>query len=220
MAQQERAIRTRRAVLNAAALAFSETGYANTTVAQILKLADVTKGALYFHFDSKEALAKGVLDEQIAKDLPPQELKLQEWIDIGMVLAYQLVHDPILRAGARLVSDPEGRARYGTTWPQWVDLFAEVLTEAQERGEVLPHVNTRETAEFCVGAYHGNQMYSHFASHWEDMEERASVLYKHVLPGITAPAILPRLDTSADRGARIFAEAERESEEAELAAAG
>ncbi|MGH4033327.1 ScbR family autoregulator-binding transcription factor [Actinomycetota bacterium Odt1-20B] len=219
MAQQERAIRTRRAVLNAAAVAFSETGYSNTTVAQILELADVTKGALYFHFDSKEALAKGVLDEQIEEARPPQDLKMQEWVDIGMLLAYQLVHDPILRAGARLESDPEGRAKYGSSWPRWTDLFAGVLAEAQERGEVLPHVNPRETAEFTVGAYHGNQMFSHYASHWQDMEQRASVLYKHVLPAITAPAILARLDTSADRGARIWAEMERTKAEA-LAVAG
>jgi len=59
MAQQERAVRTRRAVLEAAAAVFAERGYAAATIGEILARAQVTKGALYFHFDSKAALAQG-----------------------------------------------------------------------------------------------------------------------------------------------------------------
>ena len=66
MAQQERAVRTRRAVLEAAAGVFAERGYAAATIAEILNRAGVTKGALYFHFDSKAALARGVLEERIS----------------------------------------------------------------------------------------------------------------------------------------------------------
>lgn len=64
MVQQERAFRTRHVVLEAAAQVFAEHGYATARIADILKIAGVTKGALYFHFDSKETLAKGVLELQ------------------------------------------------------------------------------------------------------------------------------------------------------------
>ncbi len=53
MARQERAVRTRHAVVQAAAQVFAERGYAAATIAEILDRAGVTKGALYFHFDSK-----------------------------------------------------------------------------------------------------------------------------------------------------------------------
>lgn len=64
MAKQDRAIRTRRAILEAAAIVFEKQGFQAATITDILKMAGVTKGALYFHFQSKEALAHGVLNEQ------------------------------------------------------------------------------------------------------------------------------------------------------------
>ncbi|MFD0395738.1 TetR family transcriptional regulator [Streptomyces nogalater] len=95
MAQQDRAVRTRRAVLRAAAAVFAERGYAAATISEILKRAGVTKGALYFHFDSKAALAQGVLQEQLTPQYHlPRELKLQEWVDAGMTLARRLPRSP------------------------------------------------------------------------------------------------------------------------------
>lgn len=61
---QERAQRTRRRVLVAAAGVFAQRGFARASMAEILDAAGVTKGALYFHFPGKEALAKAVVQEQ------------------------------------------------------------------------------------------------------------------------------------------------------------
>ncbi len=59
----------------------------------------MTKGALYFHFQSKEDLAAGVLSEQEpGQGVPPQPTKLQELVDVGMLLAYRLRTDPLVRA--------------------------------------------------------------------------------------------------------------------------
>ncbi|MGP3978926.1 ScbR family autoregulator-binding transcription factor [Streptomyces sp. 8N114] len=209
MARQERAVRTRRAVLEAAAEVFAEHGYAAATVADILARAGVTKGALYFHFDSKEALAKGVLEEQAAHYLLPQELKLQEWVDSGLTLAHRLPQDAMLRAGARLSTDLRGLEEYGTAFPLWTQFSATVLIEAQRRGEVLPHVDPKETAELMVSAFHGVQLYSQVTTGWADVEQRVCVLFRHVLPTIAAPALLSRIDITPDRGARVVAEAKR-----------
>ena len=62
MARQERAIRTRQVILEAAGAVFDEHGYAATTISMVLERAAVTKGALYFHFPSKESLAQAVLE--------------------------------------------------------------------------------------------------------------------------------------------------------------
>jgi AcrR family transcriptional regulator len=209
LARQERAVRTRRAVLQAAAEVFAEHGYAAATVSDILARAGVTKGALYFHFDSKEALAKGVLEEQAAHYLLPQELKLQEWVDSGMVLAHQLPKDPMLRAGARLSTDLRGQEEHGTAFPLWTRFTSTVLVEAQQRGEVLPHVVPKETAELMVSAFHGVQLFSQVTTGWADVEERVCILFRHILPTIGAPALLSRIDLTPDRGARVVAEAQR-----------
>lgn len=206
MAQQERAVRTRRAVLEAAAVVFAEQGYSAATVSDILRIAGVTKGALYFHFDSKEALAQGVLQVQTAYPVPPQDLKVQEWVDMGLLLAHRLPRDPMVRAGAVLSSDPLGREQYGSAWPAWVDLSAQILAEAKERGEILSHVVPRQTAELIVGAFHGVQLFSQLEHGLGDVERQISALYEHVMPAITVPAVLARLDLAPDRGARLFAQ--------------
>ncbi|MEV7020217.1 ScbR family autoregulator-binding transcription factor [Streptomyces sp. NPDC093991] len=207
MAQQERAVRTRRAVLEAAATVFAEHGYTAARVADILKTAGVTKGALYFHFDSKEALARGVLEIQADQRVPEQEIKLQEMVDVPMTVAHRLVHDPILRAGARLSADPIGRGHYGSAWPLWVDILTEIVSEAHQRGETLSHVVPREIAEMVVSAFNGVQLYAQLETDLQDVEHRASVLLKHLLPSIASPAVLMRLDVAPDRGARLLREA-------------
>lgn len=207
MAQQERAVKTRRAVLEAAATVFADYGYTAATVADILKTAGVTKGALYFHFDSKEALARGVLEVQADQRLPEQEIKLQEMVDIAMTVAHRLPLDPVLRAGARLSADPTGRKHYGSAWPLWVDMLTETVSQAHQRGETLSHVVPREVAELVVSAFNGVQLYAQLETNLEDVEYRISVLLQHLLPSIASPAVLMRLDVAADRGERLIREA-------------
>ena len=60
---QQRAIKTRAALLAAAAHEFPDRGYAGASVTSILANSTSTKGALYFHFPSKEALAEAVLED-------------------------------------------------------------------------------------------------------------------------------------------------------------
>ncbi|GGX82316.1 ScbR family autoregulator-binding transcription factor [Streptomyces fructofermentans] len=207
MVQQERAARTRRAVLEAAAVVFAEHGYTAATVADILKTAGVTKGALYFHFDSKEALARGVLDRQTDQLLPAQAIKLQEMVDLAMAVAHRLVHEPLLRAGARLSADPIGRRHYGSAWPLWVGMVTQILTEAHQRGETLAHVVPGEVAEMVVSSFNGVQLYAQLETGLGDVERRVSVLLQHLLPSIAAPPVLMRLDVAPDRGARVLLEA-------------
>ncbi|MFG2279363.1 ScbR family autoregulator-binding transcription factor [Streptomyces asoensis] len=206
MAQQERAVRTRRAVLEAAATVFAEHGYTAATVADILKAAGVTKGALYFHFDSKEALARGVLEVQANQPLPEQEIKLQELVDVAMSVAHRLRFDPVVRAGARLSADPAGRQHYGSAWPVWVDVITQIVSAARERGETLGHVVPREIAELVVGAFNGVQLYAQLETGLEDVEYRISVLLQHLLPSIASPSVLMRLDVAPDRGERLVRE--------------
>ncbi|MBO4258631.1 TetR family transcriptional regulator [Streptomyces griseorubiginosus] len=63
MARQERAVRTRRTILEAAGAVCGEHGYPSTTIAMVLTPAEATKGALSFPFPSKESLARAVPDE-------------------------------------------------------------------------------------------------------------------------------------------------------------
>lgn len=101
MAQQERAIRTRQVLLLAAASVFDEVGYDAASISEILNRSKMTKGALYFHFASKEALALGVIDAQtVDLELPETGSKLQDLVCLTQLIATRLQTDVVLRAGS------------------------------------------------------------------------------------------------------------------------
>ncbi|KNB49203.1 ScbR family autoregulator-binding transcription factor [Streptomyces caatingaensis] len=214
MAKQDRAIRTRRTILEAAAAVFDERGYEAATITEILSRAEVTKGALYFHFASKEDLAHAVIDAQLldAPRLPepPPASRMQRLVDLGLVFAHRMRDDPLLRGSVRLTLDqgPSGIDR-GGPFRGWTRLHARVLAEGKERGEVLPHVVPADTAELIVGAYAGINTMSQAVSGRADLERRAISLYEHIMPSIAVPSVLARLDLAPGRGARALAEAER-----------
>jgi AcrR family transcriptional regulator len=62
-AQVAKAGATRRALITAARSLFGEQGYADTPVDEIVRLAGVTKGALYHHFKDKDDLFRAVVEE-------------------------------------------------------------------------------------------------------------------------------------------------------------
>ena len=63
MALQARAEATRRRIIESAVGLFAELGYGETGLADVLQHAGVSKGAFYYHFDSKEAVATAIIDQ-------------------------------------------------------------------------------------------------------------------------------------------------------------
>lgn len=214
MAQQERAFRTRRTILTAAAEVFDELGYEAATMSEILGRSGVTKGALYFHFPSKEQLAKEVLQEnvQVVPDVPPQRLKLQEAVDRGMLLAYLMVRDPVLRGGVRLALDQAGHGKVDRSVPflAWARQSQEVLEQAKQQGELQPHIDLGALADVFVGAFAGVQMMSQALTGRADLDERVASLYRVLMAGVAVPSVLVQLDVAVDRGARVNQTIEQE----------
>nr|AAX97699.1 SngR [Streptomyces natalensis ATCC 27448] len=205
MAKQARAIQTRRQILDAAGLVFDQLGYESATITEIIAQAGVTKGALYFHFDSKEDVARAVLEEAVTTEgVVPQDSKLQECVDVGMVLAHRVPREPMLSAAIRLSTDLKARALFGTSWTPWIAFMAEQLALAKEQGETVPHTVPEETALVIVAAWTGMEIVTSDLKDGESLQHRVSRLYDHLLPSIAVPGVLARLDTSPDRGTRIW----------------
>jgi AcrR family transcriptional regulator len=62
---QARGEQSRREIVSVAIDCFSRHGYQGTSIDRIARAAGVTKGALYYHFEDKEALLFGALDDRI-----------------------------------------------------------------------------------------------------------------------------------------------------------
>lgn len=206
MAQQERAVRTKEAVVTAAAEAFAEAGFLGTSMADIFARAGVTKGALYFHFASKEELATEIVNSEeaeaaklvqdvFANDSPP----LQKVIDITFRWAHEIQSNPVVRAGVRLIIE---QGTYNNPMPvpyaQWESIVLELLASAQERGELERTVDAKAMAEFIVSSFTGSQIVSQVVSGHEDLIQRVERMWQLLLMGMLpqgAPIIFfPRLD--------------------------
>ncbi|WP_329113081.1 ScbR family autoregulator-binding transcription factor [Streptomyces sp. NBC_01465] len=214
--RQERATRTRRAILEAAAEVFDERGYQAATIGEVLSRAGVTKGALYFHFPSKQALAQGVLDEQFRGGaLLPRAIKLQELVDMGLALAYRHRHDPMVSASARLGLEVQMTEIFGTgNIAAWLEITENVFREAAAQGELLPHIDPAESAWTFSAAWTGVQIYSHTLSNRADLETRVSSLFAHLLPSVAVPAVLGKLEYGPERAAVLAEEGRRIAAEA------
>ncbi len=120
----------------------------------ISRTAGVSKGALYYHFKSKEELleavgaeARRVLGELVAgySRVDAEEVGLRAVIGLGAAVARQLDEDPVCRAGIRL-SCSALRMPVGEAYAEWMEPVEALLAVAAERGELRAGVRPREAA--------------------------------------------------------------------------
>jgi TetR/AcrR family transcriptional repressor of nem operon len=160
--------RTRRRLLRAAFQEMHRSGFRNADLDAILARAGVTKGALYHHFDNKEALGYAVVDEVIASNLHQKWVQplrnAQNPIDVlvRIVQSESLKREdvqrscPLLNLSQEMSGIDEGfRRRTAKLFGDWHDAIAEALREGQKRGMVRSDVNANETATFLIAAYEG-----------------------------------------------------------------
>ncbi|MFF4324689.1 ScbR family autoregulator-binding transcription factor [Streptomyces sp. NPDC001568] len=205
--RQERAEITRQAILDGAAIAFDQGGFGGTSLSDVVKYAGVTKGALYFHFQSKEALARTLMDEQfqVSSGVPAiVDPGLQTAIDLTHRMAFGLRTNVRIRAGIRLVIE-FGSFTHPDPSPYnaWIDTCHQCLTPAQERGDVLPALNTYDLSTLIVGSFTGIQVTSYVRTSREDLHTRVVDLWKHLLPGIVPADRISLFDPSGSPTCRL-----------------
>ncbi|MFF2146960.1 ScbR family autoregulator-binding transcription factor [Kitasatospora sp. NPDC058190] len=164
MVKQERAGRTRQAVLLAAADAFARVGFEAASLVDISRRAGVSKGALYFHFVSKQALADGVraaagreIGSAALRALRAEGPAVQGLIDLSHELARLLREDVVVRAGVRLdrpAGTPDAQPA-DATWRSLTAVVHRLLDRAAEAGELRPGVDRRACAELLSSVVAG-----------------------------------------------------------------
>lgn len=206
MARQVRSEVTRRKILDAAIDVFGEVGYAAAGWGTIIERTGMTKGALYHHFDSKEALASDIIDEgtqvlvsafrNVCGSASPA---LENMIHGTFAIAGILSSDKTARAAEQLVGALSGfndaAARCCQTW---VDAMAEQAREAIDEGDLRDDVDPVQLSESIVGAMVGTRLISIAMSRartgegmLEDLYGRLGQLWILLLPGVVAEASLP-----------------------------
>ncbi|MCC3771740.1 ScbR family autoregulator-binding transcription factor, partial [Streptomyces sp. UNOC14_S4] len=202
--KQERAVRTREALVQAGAEVFGELGFAGASVSKIADRAGLTLGAVYFHFKSKEELAREIVRAQPGRVSPPQQSEgLQHAVDITLTWAYGLVGDAVLFAGARLVMEQEQFiAPEENSHRQWTEVIASDFRVAQAKRELRKTVCADALSRLIVNACTGAQMHSSIESGRADMPQRVEEMWRIVLPSVAMPSAIARLEFGEDRGRR------------------
>jgi TetR/AcrR family transcriptional regulator, transcriptional repressor for nem operon len=130
-----RADTTRQQILRAASHQFAKRPYYDVGIEDILAEAELTKGAMYFHFRSKYALALAIIEEQTSKntaavqDLLTRKLSgLETLVDVSYLIAVQDISQDVARAAFHLV-ETVGRAEglQARVLGDWVQTLASSL---------------------------------------------------------------------------------------------
>ncbi|GAA2047553.1 ScbR family autoregulator-binding transcription factor [Leifsonia soli] len=201
MVKQERAQVTRGTIVSGAAAVFGRRGYGLASIADIAAEAGVTKGALYFHFPSKDELARAVITEQhrrtmvAAAEVVEQGLPgLETVVRLSAVLAHQLLTDPVVQAGIRLTTDVSMFDPPVTEpYEDWLRTTEALFRQAAEEGDLRPDLDPGMLASVVVPAYTGVQLVSETVARRADLLERLRDLWTVLLPGIVPPGELERL---------------------------
>ena len=102
---KEEAERTRARILASALSLFVRKGYERTTFTDIAARLKMTKGAVYWHFETKEALLVELVREMLEKF----QRRLEEFLPRGE-LTFKAVADMMVQSAGRLVEDPRSAA--------------------------------------------------------------------------------------------------------------
>ncbi|MCT2594726.1 TetR/AcrR family transcriptional regulator [Streptomyces sp. N2-109] len=140
MAIQQRAERTRASILRAAARVFDSQGYERASLARIGREAEVTTGALTFHFETKADLAEGVRGQ--AREVTGQAIRIadgagesavRKLVAVTHELTLLFATDEVARAGERLARELGSGEGIASECP-WRREVARLVRSAAEEG--------------------------------------------------------------------------------------
>jgi len=194
--QQERARRTRAAIIGSAAIEFGKSGYAAASLNRILEGSHATKGAMYFHFDSKEDLARAVMETALERyaettqrwaartELDPFEI-LHGMID---ELALRFQTDVIVQAEFRLIIEPdfyqEVQTGGGKVWGQTAFALAE---RAKSEGLFKADADCVKFMRTLSAILAGQRYMADLLSEHADLRRRFEEAYEVVLEAMASP---------------------------------
>jgi AcrR family transcriptional regulator len=181
----------RQEILRAAAHQFAQRPYHQVGLDDVLAEAELTAGAVYFHFRSKYALALAVIEDQATKymaaaqDLLTRKLSgLETLVDVAYLIAVADISEDIARAGLNLLESVGRNEGLQTKLlGDWVQLLGLIVERAAAEGETIEQPDARDVGRLLVSLYLGMRQTS-------DLDQPEQFLlnleksFSLVLPGI------------------------------------
>lgn len=165
---------TRHNILEKAANVFSVNGYAGTSLDDLMQATQLTKGGIYNHFGSKEALAVEALDYAIVE----MQARFWEYLTerrdtrarlLAVIKTFRSsIDDPRFAGGCILLNtaieaddtNPALRDRARKGIDDWFYFINRTLTKGIELGDVRPNTNSETVASVMISTLEGGIMLS------------------------------------------------------------
>ncbi|WP_210085511.1 TetR/AcrR family transcriptional regulator [Mycobacterium sp. OAE908] len=199
--RQARSEVTRRKIIDAAVSLFNDIGYSNVGLGDIVEHAGLTKGALYHHFSSKEALAAAIIDEgsdillKTFQSISRSPAPALESIIHGVLVVVEMANaDKLVRMGAVLLRIFAKFSDVSTTnYGAWLAEMATQTRRAQSEGDLRADIDAQKAAEFIMSALLGAELVSNALSGGADALERVTETWELLLPAVASEQSLPYL---------------------------
>ena len=185
---------TRDQILRAAAHQFAQRPYYAVGLDDILTEAQLTKGAMYFHFRSKHALALAIVDEQTeraaesVKNLLARKLSgLESLIDVSYLIAVGDITQDVTRASFNLLESVGRTEKLQTRLlGGWIQLMAEIAQRGIGEGDIVDQADPEDVGRLLVSIYVGMRQASNLDEPVQLLTDFGKAL-STVLRGIVQP---------------------------------
>lgn len=161
---------TREKILDAAYQEIHRHGFQSASLSTILAKTDLTKGALYHHFRTKDDLGYAVIEEVIRNSLDARLFAPLRESDDPIDTLLQSIQQRAERTTVEMLSlgcplnnlmqemsplNDGFKQRLNAVLMEWQNTFADALKRAQRQGRVRKDVDCRAAALFLVSAWEG-----------------------------------------------------------------
>lgn len=168
---------------------FAEKGYNSTSIADILKEANINSGSLYHHFETKQGVLMAVLETY--RDAIEQMLIAPAWAGIedpierifALLGRYrELLRETECGYGCPIGSlalelhepDPPVRALLAANFDRWTSFVQQCLDSSKDR--LPPEIDTHALAQFVLTTMEGGVMLSRTQRTLESFDAAVAVL--------------------------------------------
>jgi AcrR family transcriptional regulator len=199
MVRQARSEATRRKIIGAAVDLFIDIGYAASGLGDIIERAELTKGAFYYHFESKEQLASAIIEEgtaelrkgfrSITESSAPA---LENMIHGVFVVAHFVVTDKYARAATQLMrAFAEFNDAAAGAFAIWLEELQTQARRASDEGDLRADLDPDVAGHAVLSAMMGTQLLSSATSRGADLLTRVADTWQLLLPAIASEKSLP-----------------------------
>jgi AcrR family transcriptional regulator len=192
--RQARSEATRQKIIDSAVDLINEIGYPAAGLADIIERAEMTKGALYYHFDSKEVLATAIIDDGGGRVINAFRAAgrtgspaLENIIHGVFMVADTIRNDKLAQAASRLLRtfggfNPAAKRTYEEFL---VEMTGRVETAIAE-GDLNPDVKAEAVARTVFGSMLGSELLSAALTDGKDLGVQFVSTWEVLLPAIVA----------------------------------